>query len=159
MKYHSALLRYSHWSEFIKPAGYGLLVALPLGTSLLRPWAALLFGLGVGSTVFLVTRFGFSRRTPRSVELTPVGLTITTKSGAKESVAWDTVRKVSDDDELCGWRIEGPSVVRFGVAALSREGMSAIEAAIRENAKRHGFQVADDSLDTPSGSPRNSTPG
>jgi hypothetical protein len=32
---------------------------------------------------------------------------------------------------------------RFGVAGLSREGMSAIETAVRENASRYHFEVVE----------------
>jgi hypothetical protein len=38
--------------------------------------------------------------------------------------------------------------VRFGVAGLSREGMTAVDNAIQGNAKKYGFKVEDDTIES-----------
>jgi hypothetical protein len=147
MKYQPALFRLAHWSELIKPVGYLLMLTVGLAFFPIPFWAGLLVGLLVGVGAFLRVRSGWVRDTPQCIEVTASGLTVTEKLRVPQSVQWAAVRKVAPDDELCGWRIETPDrVLRFGVAGLTREGMSAIETAIRENSRRYHFEVLEEEV-------------
>lgn len=142
MKYQPALFRPAHWSELIKPVGYLLLLTTGLAFFPIPFWAAPLVGLVVGGGAFLRERYRWVHDTPQCVEVTSLGLTVTEKLSAPQSVQWAGVSKVASDDKFGGWRIEtADRVLRFGVAGLSREGMFAIETAIRENWRRYRFEV------------------
>jgi len=144
MKYQPALFRLTHWAELIKPVGYSLLLTFGLAFFPIPFWVALLAGLLVGGSAFLRQRYSWVRDTPQCIEITSMGLTVTEKRNVPKSVQWEAVRRVASDDELGGWRVEtADQVLRFGVAGLSREGMSAVEAAIRGNSQSYHFAVSE----------------
>lgn len=145
MRFQPALFRLAHWSELIKPVGYLLLLSVGLGFFPIPFWVGLSLGFVVGGGTFLRERYLWVRNTPQCIEVTTSGITVTLKLNAPQSVEWVAVRKVAADDELCGWRIETANrVLRFGVAGLTREGMSHIESAIRENAGRYHFELKEE---------------
>lgn len=144
MKYRPSLC-YTHWSELLYPGALFLFSAIVLQVFPVPFWAGPVVGFACGATIYVFRRSRDMRASPSCVEVSELGLALTTQPNAPQFIQWNSVRKVTYNDEQFTWRIEASGgTTRFSVAGFSGRSWLGIDTAFREQSRKHKFLVVDE---------------